>query len=214
MISRIIAEDSVIDISPELLLSNGKLKLLSSEEFKSYRWDDFRTFCHKYARYGIHTMEQQLFLHYIIKGRKTIEIGSGAGDLGFHMQIPMTDSKQQDSPAIKAAYAAMRQPTIKYPEDVEKLEALKAVNKYKPQVVIGSWVTTYAPHEMPYGSNPFGIKENLILDKVETFILIGNIDTHGDKPIMSLPHEEIYEPWMVSRGKNQLNNRIWIWNRK
>jgi hypothetical protein len=214
MISRIIPTDSITDISSELLQPNGKLKLLESDIYKKYRWDDFRAFCHTHARYGIHTMEQQLFLHYIIKGREAIEIGAGAGDLGYHMRILMTDSKQQDNPQIKAAYAAMRQPTIKYPEDVKKRDALDAVKWYKPQVVIGSWITTYAPHEMPYGSNPFGIKENEIIDLVETFILIGNIDTHGDKPIMKIPHEEIYEPWMTSRGKNQENNRIWIWNRK
>ncbi len=213
MISTIIAADSVTDISPDVLLPDGKLKLLPAEIWRKYRWDDFRAFCHVKARYGIPTVEQHLFLSTIINGRDTIEIGAGAGDLGHYLRIHMTDSKQQEDPIIAAQYAAMHQPTIKYPQEIEKIEALEAVYKYRPEVVIGSWITTYAPHEMPYGSNPYGIKENLILDLVETFILIGNIDIHGDKPIMKKPHEEIYEEWIVSRGKNQKNNRIWIWNK-
>lgn len=214
MISRIIPTDSVKDISSELLRPDGYMQLLPSAFFKKHKWDDFRAFCHIHARYGIHTLEQNIFLCDVLDGRNSIEIGAGAGDLGFHLNIPMTDSRQQERADIKAAYAAMRQPIIKYPKEVKKMDALDAVKKYKPKVVIGSWVTTYAPHEMPYGSNPFGIKENLILDLVDTFILIGNIDTHGDKPIMKIKHEEYYYDWMVSRGKNQENNRIWIWDKK
>ena len=214
MISRIIPTNSITDISSEVLRDDGKVKLLPAEMWKRYKWDDFRAFCHLKARYGIPTYELISYLTQIIDGRDAIEIGAGAGDLGSILNIRMTDSKQQDDPLIKASYQAMRQPTINYPDDVEKIEALEAVYKYKPHVVIGSWITTYNPVETPeFGSNPFGVKENLILDRVETFILIGNIDTHGDKPIMKIKHEEIYEDWMVSRGRNQENNRIWIWNR-
>lgn len=214
MITDIIDKNTTEDISPNLLMSNGHLKLLSAEYYRNLRWNDFRVFCHKYARYGIITIELVEFLNKIIACRPVIEIGSGAGDFGHHLKIHMTDSKQQEDPKIKASYAAMRQPVIKYPKEIEKIDALDAVYKYRPQVVLSSWITTYAPHEMPYGSNPFGIKEDAILNLVETFILIGNVDTHGDKPIMKMAHEEFYFDWLVSRGKNQENNRIWIWNRK
>ena len=213
MISRIIPADSITDISSEVLREDGKIKLLPAEMWKKYKWDDFRAFCHLKARYGIPTYELISYLTNIIDGRSAIEIGAGAGDLGCILNIPMTDSRQQEWPDIKAAYAAMRQPVIKYPDDVEELEAFRAVLKYKPKVVIGSWITTYAPHEMPYGSNPFGVREKNIIELVDTFILIGNIDTHGDKPIMKIPHEEIYEEWIISRAKNQENNRIFIWNK-
>jgi hypothetical protein len=214
MITSIIPTYGVNDISPNLLMENGYLKLLPAEFYHNLNWNDFRVFCHKYARYGIITIELAEFLNKIIDCRPVIEIGAGAGDFGYHLKIHMTDSKQQEDPEIKAAYATMRQPVIKYPKEIEKIDVLDAVYKHKPKVVLGSWITTYAPYETSYGSNPYGIRESNIISHVETFILIGNVDTHGDKPIMKLSHEEFYFDWLVSRGKNQENNRIWIWNKK
>src|SRR5580700_2439597 len=103
----VILTKNIKDIASEVLDENKKIKLLPSQVWKSFDWNDFRIFCHNYARYGIHTTEQQLCLHRLIDGRETIEIGSGAGDLGYHMRILMTDSKQQDNPDIKLMYDAM-----------------------------------------------------------------------------------------------------------
>lgn len=213
MISRIIPKDSITDISPEVLLIDGKVRLLPSKVWQEYRWDDFRAFCHEKARYGIPTYELHLLIHSIINGRDAIEIGAGSGDFGHHLRIHMTDSKQQERPDIIAAYKAMKQPVIVYPDEVEKLDAVDAIEKYEPKVVFASWITPYSPHETYYKSNPFGVKVNKVVDLVDTFIFYGNIDIHGDSPIMKLPHEEIYEDWMVSRAKNQENNRLWIWKK-
>ncbi len=202
------------DISSEILMENGKLKLLPAEYYSKFLWPDFRLFCHNYARYGIPTVELVDYIKSVIDGRSAIEIGSGAGDLGYHLGIKMTDSRQQELPSIRRAYASMKQPVIKYPDDVEKLEGLEAVNKYKPQVVVASWVTPYAPTETHFGSNPFGIHEEKILRLVETFIIVGNLDTHWDKPIRYAKHETIKAPWIISRGKNQQNNCIFIWDNR
>jgi hypothetical protein len=61
----------------------------------------------------------------------------------------------------------------------------------------------------------YGINEKMLLElpNVETYIVIGNKDQHGDKPIMEIPHEEYTFDWHVSRAKNQENNRIWVWNK-
>jgi hypothetical protein len=123
----------------------------------------------------------------------------------------MTDSRIQEDPVIQMQYAAMRQPVIKYSPEVKNLEALDAVKTFNPSTVIASWITTYAPHKMPYGSNPYGVKESIILPLIDKFILIGNLDQHWDKPIMKMKHEEYYFDWLVSRGKDQSKNRIWIW---
>jgi hypothetical protein len=215
MISRIIPMDSVKDISHEVLREDGKIKLMPSSEWRKYKWDDFRAFCHVKARYSIPTIEMIDFLRTKIGDRKTIEIGAGNGDLGFHLGIHMTDSKLQNRPEVAIEYKLMGQPTINYPEEIEEMEALIAVLTHKPQVVIGSWITAFGnPTIQKYGCNLYGINENIMLDHVDTYILIGNKDQHGDKPIMNIPHEEYIFDWHVSRGKNQQNNRIWIWNRK
>lgn len=209
----IIHEKYLKDISPELLLPNGKLKLFPAKFYDDKNKSDLLLFCHNYARYGIPTIELIDFLIQKIDGRSAIEIGSGHGDLGYHLNINMTDSKIQRKPEVQQVYKEMKQPLIDYPDDVEEIEALDAIEKYKPSVAIASWITTYAPSAMPYGSSPYGIKEDKILDKIETFIIIGNNDLHRDKPICKLPHLEIYEPWIKSRATNLENNRIYIWDR-
>lgn len=209
---QLIPGEGRIDLAPELLDGN-RLRLLSADYYKNLNWFDFRTFCHKYARYGIPTVELINFLDNLIRGRPCIEIGAGAGDLGFHLGVKMTDSKQQDDPTIKMSYKLMGQPVIQYPDDVEKLEALAAVYKYKPKVVVASWITPYSAKQTNFGSNPFGVKEAKILDLVETFIIVGNMDVHWDKPIRKVDHMIVQEPWIVSRAKNQENNCIFIWDK-
>lgn len=209
----IIFSDKINDISTDVLREEGKVKLLPAEMWKKYSEIEIKHFCHFYARYGIPTYELISFLTVTINGRSALEIGAGHGDLGTILNIRMVDDKQQERPEIIERYNSMKQPVIKYPKEIEKMDALVAVKKYKPQVVIGSWITTYSAKRMSYGSSPYGVKEKEILDLVDTYILIGNTDTHGDKPIMKIPHEEINEPWILSRGRNPENNRIWIWNK-
>ena len=212
----IMQKEGVRDISSELLLPNGKLALVPAEYYKQYSWEEFRLFCHDYARYGIPTIELVEFIKNIIGNRNAIEIGAGHGDLGFHLGIPMTDSKLQDEPLVKSFYLMGGQPVIKYPKDVIKAEALMAVKKFKPKVVVGSWVTRWQhPDCFPAGQgSPFGIKERKLLSLVDTYIMIGNLDIHGDKPIIKIPHELIQKEWIVSRAKDPSKNVIMIWNRK
>lgn len=217
MIIEAIPAQGLKDISYDVLDENKKLKLFPSEYWRNLDWNTFRLFCHVTGRYGIPTIEMLEFLRNIIDGRETIEIGAGNGDLGYHLNIHMTDSKLQNKPVVKISYMLMGQPTIEYPDDVEELESISAVLNYKPKVVIGSWVTAFGnPTKEKYGCNLDGINENLLLNApgLETYILIGNKDQHGDKPIMELPHDEYIFDWHVSRAKNQDNNRIWVWNIK
>lgn len=201
------------DISNDLLMENGRLKLLSYKEYDNFSFDELRYFCHVHARYGLPTIELIDFLKEFINGRSAIEIGSGHGDLGYYLGIPMTDSKQQrDIPRIVEQYKLKGQPVIDYPEVVEKLEGLEAINKYKPQVVIGSWLTTYADKEMNYPSSPYGFKEPEILSVCESFVIIGNIISHGQKPICDIDHKVICEPWIKTRASTPDKNCIYIWN--
>lgn len=203
------------DISSSLLLENGKLKLLESRDYDYLNSDEIRFFCHQYARYGLPTRELIDYIHDLIGGRKAIEIGSGHGDLGYHLKIPMTDSKIQENSGVRKFYEIVKQPVINYPDDVKKLEAIEAVYYYKPKVVIASWITQWInPLKVPSsGGSIFGIKEEKLLNLVDTYILVGNLDIHGEKEIMKLKHEKIKLPFIRSRASNPENDMLFIWNR-
>lgn len=209
----ILMSDGFKDLSTELLLPNGKMRLLPASKYHSYDWADLRYFLHQYARYNVPTIELVDYLKEKIGDREAIEIGAGAGDLGYHLNIKMTDNKQQEFPDVKKAYEAMGQPTIKYPDDVECIDALDAVIKYKPKVVVASWITPYSKFETTFGSNPYGVKEDRILKLVDTFIIVGNLATHWDKPIRQFTHKTVHTPWLVSRAKDQHKNCIFIWDK-
>lgn len=200
-----------------LLLPNGKLKLLPAAAYDKCDRQEIRIFCHHTGRYGLPTEEVVGYIKGLINGRSAIEIGSGNGDLGYHLGIPMTDSKMQtDNPLASLHYFMMGQPAIDYPPDVEKIEALDAVLKYKPQVVVASWVTQWVPPiPLPPGSGSiYGVKEDKLLDLVESYILVGNTKIHSKKEICKLPHEEIALPGLRSRASYPESDRIYIWNKQ
>lgn len=204
---------NIKDISDGLLDEKNKLKLLSFKEYEKYSWEQLRLFCHYNARYGLPTQELISWLKVVIDGRKAIEIGAGSGDLGSLLEIHMTDNKQQSWENIKEHYKQLGQPTISYPCEIEEIDALDAVKKHKPKVVIASWVTTYSPHQTRYASSPYGVKEDEILDLVDTYIHIGNLSVHGHKPILKNPHEEIKADWILSRSVRPDLNCIFLFNK-
>lgn len=208
-----------VDLAPleeALLRPDGQLALLLTSEYAKFSWDAMRLFCHKHARYGLPTKELVEFINKLIAGRSAIEIGAGHGDLGFHLGITRTDSKLQATPQVKAIYQATGQPTIDYPKSVIKMEALAAVKHYKPQVVVASWVTEYcAPHDNPgaNGGSIYGVKEGHILDRVETYIMIGNLMTHGAKKIRDRAHDLYQAPFLRSRAHQPEGDCVMIWNK-
>lgn len=198
------------DLGSELIGPDGKLLLKNADEYAGYSSDEMRYFCHKYARYGLVTKELIGWLIYEIGGDLAIEIGSGHGDLGAKLGIQMTDSYLQGEGMINLFYKMAQQTVIKYPADVEELEALDAVEKYQPEVVVASWVTEmYVPGKDV--GNVYGVDEIALVRRVKKYILIGNTDIHGDKEIMKLPHSEFRYDWLMSRSRNTGGNRIWVW---
>lgn len=211
-------EYSQIDIKtpiPELLDEAGRMRLLSAAELDAIERRSLRMFCHIHGRYGLPTVELIAWLKAFIGDRKAIEIGAGAGDLAYHLGIPATDSWLQTRPDIAQYYAMTGQPIIRYPNFVEKLEAIEAVRKHRPQVVIGCWVTHWvSPNKTPENGvgNMFGIKEHLILDRGITYVMIGCEHVHRFKPIMQRQHETLALPFLRSRSV-QGDDRIYVWGR-
>lgn len=210
-------------VVPQLLDERGILKLLPASVYDTFDRNGLRLFCHNHARYGLPTTELVTWLREYIAGRSCLEIGSGAGDLAHHLGVRATDNRMQEWPEIKMQYAMTGQPVIPYPVWMEELDAIDAVQKYKPDVVLASWVTEWidpAKLPPPHGGNVFGVKENLIVTAGDiglshcnpTYILIGNDATHGKKQIMSRKHERFYFPFLKSRAKFANLNCVYVWH--
>lgn len=199
----------------EILLDNqGRLKVVPYKDIKDIAQEHISTFCVKNGIYAVVTKELVDFLEEEInqKKEKTIEIGSGNGVIGKALDIKGTDSLMQLRPEIKAHYESLKQAIVPYGEDVEKLDAMEALRKYRPEIVIGAWCThKYNSIEHWRGGNEFGINERKIVDKTKKYIHIGNEKVHSKKPIIKLPHRVVKAPWLVSRSMSYDLNAIYIW---
>lgn len=210
-------ENIAAKLAAELLDNDGYLKILPAAYYDKFPLDHLKLFCHYYARYGLPTVELAEFLKFFIGDRSALEIGAGCGDLGRALNIPMTDNFCQDWPEVKAYYALAGQPVIRYGKDIERLDALDAVKKYKPDVVIGQWVTHWIDPKFPPppgGGSIYGVKEDLLLKECKSYIVIGNSDVHGHKPIRAINHMEVQNRHSTirSRANDQSKNILYIWN--
>ena len=207
-----IIDKNTRDISDKLLHKNGHMILHPYKYWEQFTHPEIQLFCHKNARYGLPTIELIEFLKNEINDDEdnTIEIGAGAGDLGGYAGIKMTDSKLQKYDLIKDMYSSMNSPTIKYPDLVEEIDAESAIKKYKPNIVIASWVTSYTSVYKANGC-VYGVKENLFINDIKKYIFIGNKNTHGNKKILQYKHREIKVPFNISRATCPEGNVIWIW---
>jgi len=200
------------------LLPTGHARIATAAQLARAPRLDLISWCHATARYTIVTLELLEWLSTMIAGRWAIEICAGQGDLGYHLGVPMSDSAMQTGPEMQVLYKLMMQQTpTDPPPDVERMDAIAAVHKYRPRVVIGSWVTQLYKDgdEGPpkIGSSIYGVDEFEILRVCETYIHIGNLAVHKDKRILELPHDEYEFPWLWSRAQRPELNQIWVWNR-
>ena len=196
------------------LLKEGKVQNLPYEQLNRFSQNDISVFCHKHAIYQLPTAELINFIQKHIGGESAIEIGSGNGCMGRSLGIPMTDNKMQSLPEIKAYYELMGQPVIRYGEDVEEIDAISAVKKYRPKVVVASWVTDKYREGMQVG-NAMGIEEELLFENgVEKYIHIGNENVHEQKPILSMfPVRKFKHKTIISRSMSREKNIVYIFTK-
>jgi hypothetical protein len=191
------------------VFKNGKIVIKPAAFYNDYTQNEIRLFLHHYAIYALPTQELIDWLRDHAIGT-TIEIGAGNGAIGRALGIPITDNKMQNWPTIRAHYEKTGQPIIDYPDDVEELDYKVAITKYKPQTVIGAFITHKWKPGMEQG-NMFGPEEEIILKRVKRYIMIGNLVSHEAKPILRVKHQELYFPWLITRGVDQTKNRIFVW---
>lgn len=207
------------DLSAEVLLPNGHIKLLPARFWLDLPREVVAAWGHLRGTYGIPTIEIINWLREQIAGRTVIEIGAGNGDFAYHLNIQATDSYAQDDPLTKMLYKATGQPVIQYPPEVERLNAEMAVAKYQPQVVIASWVTQLFVEGLDKEGNAqafiHGVDEIALLSQpfIETYIVIGNMDNHGRKRARRKPHSVLKPYGLVSRSMAPEKNCVFLWNK-
>lgn len=134
-------ETEVLERLDTACLVNGILQVMPSQFYEGIAQHDLSLWCVRRGLYCLPTLELVNFVRDQIGDRDAVEIGVGNGALGRAVGIRMTDSRQQETPAVKALYGDLDQAVVTYGADVEKLTALEAVEEYTPQVVVGAWVT-------------------------------------------------------------------------
>jgi hypothetical protein len=199
-----------------LLDGDGRMRaLFPAETFLGFEPDHLKLWCHLRARYGLPTLELVQWLRDKIGGRDALEIGAGNGDLGYLAGIRETDSYVQQTPELRAYFRITGQPSTCPARTVVKLDALAAIKKYRPRVVVASWFTRKfeigKDVEGRAQASIYGVREEEILANAETYIHIGHEAQHGGKTLLALPHKAIRFPGLLSRSAQQDGNVIYVW---
>jgi hypothetical protein len=175
------------------------------EEVQKIPRNDLRVYCNIRGIYTIVTTELVEWL----KGQideNTIEIGSGNGTLGRALGIPTTDNRLQEDSMIAMQYLMMGQRPIQYPNDIEKLDGIEAIKKYKPSMVIGSWIThKWRVSEPELEGNAWAPDEEEIMSLVDTYMMIGNMRVHANNRLLDKRKYKVHAespPYLVSRAEN------------
>ena len=195
------------------VMDGRKMRVLPHSEWMKFSWQEINTLLHETATYVVPTEELIDYLDEQIGDEKAIEICADNGYIGSNLDILMTDSyQQQDDKMTCLYYDLIKQPRIKYPPNVMKLEASRAVRQIKPHTVIGCYAT-HKWREDTQSGNIKGVDFEDVFSKVQRLVLVGNLQTHKDNPFMALPHEEVALPGLLTRAADQSLNRIFIWNK-
>lgn len=205
------------DILPleALFVKEGNIFPVPFKEIQDFSQESISYFCVKYGLYQLPTTELIEFLSSEIFSKDAaIEIGSGNGCIGRALGIKLTDNKMQTWPNIKKLYNNLAQEPVRYGEDVEEISANDAIIKYKPDVIVGCWVTEKWYPGMRNG-NMWGIEEyRMFNDGIKKYILCGNKNVHGkSKLVKIMPPKKYKFPWLISRSLKREDNIIYIFNK-
>lgn len=200
------------DLTPEVIDTNGLPKVMPAAFYADTTPDERSLLAWRHGLYLLPTHELVQRLRLLIDGRNAIEIGSGNGVLAKALGIQATDNRMQEWPDIRAHYQLKGQPTVRYGDNVEQLDAVEAVSKYKPQVIIASWVThRYDPSRPELGGNMYGVDEELLLYGCEEYIFVGNERVHQVKPLLSRRHALEHPSHLYSRSDYKTRGFIGRW---
>lgn len=200
------------DLAPDVIASDGSLRVMPASYYASTTQGERSLLAHRHALYALPTVECIRWLSERIGTRSAIEVACGNGALGRALGIVRTDIRLQERADIQAVYRGTGTQTIRYGDDVETLDAIEAIKKYRPQVVIAAWFThKFDPLQPERGGNMYASDERELLSLCEEYVLVGNFSSHGPHPLLQQPHELFQFPWLFSRSPEADRNFIACW---
>ncbi len=202
----------VADLRPDVLDETGRLTVKPAHYYAATTARERAVLGHRTGSYVLPTVELIDRLREIIAGRTAIEIGAGNGVVAEALDIPATDNFQQQMPKYKAIYEQAGQPLVPYGPNVVDMHASRAVRHYKPDVVIGCWVThKYDPDQHEAGGNEIGVDMRDVLMNCKELVLVGNQHTQGQNPMWNRKHQIELPPYVYSRATNGAPEFIARW---
>jgi hypothetical protein len=203
---------AIRDLAPEVLDDQGRMRVLPAAFWEATTVEERALFGHRHGVYSFPTVELVEYLRALIGDRSAIEIGAGHGVLAEALGIPATDSLQQAKEPWRSHYARLGVPPVPYGPHVVDCHASRAVRRYRPDVVIGCWVThKYDPARHEAGGNEIGVDEEDILRHCDTYVVVGNEQVHAGKKIWARPHRIEYPPFVFSRAVNGSRDFVAVW---
>lgn len=202
------------DISPDVLDDNGRMRVLPAAFWEQTTVEERALFGGRNGLYLFPTTELVDHLRELIGDRKAIEIGAGNGVMAEALGIIATDSHQQAKEPTRSAYAFNGQVTVPYGPNVIDCPASRAVRRYKPEVVIGAWVTPkFDPKDPERGGNVEGIDEIDVWSNCRQYVMIGIETQHWRSRLWDKPHTIEYPSWLYSRATSSGRQFIATWTR-
>jgi hypothetical protein len=190
------------DLRSVALDKDGRLKILAAMFWAQTTSTERALFGHYTGIYSLPTTELVARLREIIRGRAAIEIGAGNGVLSDALGIVGTDSFQQNMPLYREIYDHLGTPTVPYGPKVIAMDAATAVRHYKPQVVLGCWVTRkYDLQEHDCGGNEVGVDELDVFAHCETYVFVGHERVHPYSKLWEREPQIEFPPYLYSRAQ-------------
>jgi hypothetical protein len=202
----------VSDLAPAVIDGTGLPRVMQASFYEATTQEERTVLAVRHGLYGLPTVELVAWLRTHIGDRSAIEIGAGNGRLAEAVGIPATDTRIQEGGATRAHYESIGQAPVTYGPNVERIEALDAVRKHRPSVVVGSWIThRYDGARHAAGGSMYGPDTLAILALCDEYVHIGNEGVHQHDPLWALPHEVHHFPWLYSRAMNGGRDVIGVW---
>lgn len=198
-------------------ISDGFLQPMPAAFYAARPQAELGCWCVRRGFYNLPTVELIDWLREEIGGELAIEIACGHGAIGRALHIPLTDSRSHDDPRLRAHYANIKQAPTICPDDVVKMSALQAIERYEPTVVVLAWgVWKFNPARPNAGGSENGIAFGRVLGKpsVQKLIVIAHERVHAPIDILELDHHTIRKPWLFGRAMDTAGNVIWVWGER